>query len=218
VVSTKIGGGSDLHNLDSYRILLALIAMSLYFGCIAREVGISATRTPLVTGVWPILSLMISVLFILNSFLQLGESKRVLASNTEYPEIQQIVSQASAQKKSILFISQRQLLAFGMVNAPLTPQYEYIELTEMAMAGNKEYLNRFSADIHQHRFDIIIADISTINHRGQDYPFGEESNLWVNSVYSVLFCEYQPEMILENAGIQIMVPRPQSDHCPLINQ
>jgi hypothetical protein len=218
LVSIKIGGGSDLHNLDSYRILLALIAMSFYFGCTVREARISTSQTQQVKGVWLILSLMISVIFLLNSFLQLGERKNIPASNIDYADLKQIVSQASAQKKSILFISQRQLLAFGMVNAPLIPQYEYVELTEMAMAGNDEYLNRFYSDIHQHLFDIIIADISTINRRGQDYAFGEESNLWVDSVYSVLFCEYQPDMILENAGVQIIVPRPQPDHCPSTNQ
>jgi hypothetical protein len=214
VVSAKIGGGSDLHNLDSFRILLALVSASLLFGRVSREKNASSPGNLSASWIWPVLSILILVIFATPSLLKRPEIPDMKLAHTELQTLQSIVQEASAENKTVLFVSQRQLLAFGSVDAPFVPDYDVVELTEMAMAGNQDYLTRFYSDIQQHRFDIIVTDIHTLNHQNRDHPFGEENNLWVDKVYSALFCEYQPAVILENASVRVMCPRTEPLNCP----
>jgi hypothetical protein len=213
VVSTKIGGGSDLHNLDSFRIMLALVSVSLLFGSFSPEKNISPPGSLFASWIWPVLSILILVIFSTPSMLKHPEFPDMKLADRDLLKLQTIIREASSGNKTILFISQRQLIALGLVDAPLAPDYDMIELTEMAMAGNQDYLTRFYSDIHQHRFDIIVTDINTLGHRPRDYPFGEENNLWVDKVLQTLFCEYQPDIILENAGVQMMLPRIKPLNC-----
>jgi hypothetical protein len=215
VVSVKIGGGSDLHNLDSFRILLALAAAYLIFGRAAWEQNVSPTIfEPSTIWAWLLLSLFTFVVWSTQPLLTKSTPPNIEALNNEAQALQRIVQKVSIKKKSILFVSQRQLLTFKVVDAKLIPDYDDIELTEMGMARNSQYLDRFYADIHQHHFDLIVTDIHTLNHREKDYPFGEENNLWIDSIYATLFCEYQPEVILEHASVQVMLPRITPLNCP----
>ena len=214
VVSTKIGGGSDLHNLDAFRILLALVSVSLLFGRASQEKHLSPAGTFFASWKWPVLSLLILVIFATPAMLKPLQFPDVALANGDLQKLQSTIRQASADNKSILFISQRQLLGTGLINSPLAPDYELVELTEMAMAGNQEYLAKFHSDIRQHRFDIIVTDVNTVNHRLRDYPYAEENNVWVDNVYTLLFCEYNPGVILKNASVQIMQPRKGRVNCP----
>jgi hypothetical protein len=214
VVSAKIGGGSDLHNLDSFRILLALVSAALLFGRVSGEKNASFPGSLSASWIRPVSSILILVVLATPPMLKRPEIPDIKLADTELQTLQNIVQTASTGNKIVLFISQRQLLAFGLVDARFVPDYDVVELTEMAMAGNSEYLNKFYADIRQHRFDVIVSDIHTLNRRGQDYPFGEENNLWVDVVYSSLYCEYQPDIILEQASVQVMVPRTVPLNCP----
>jgi hypothetical protein len=214
VVSTKIGGGNDLHNLDSFRILLALISASLLFDRVSREQNGSARGSMAASWFWPVSSILILVIFSAPAVLTRSALPDMKLATGDLQELQTALREAKAGNKTILFISQRQLLALGLVNAPLAPDYELIELTEMAMAGNQDYLTRFYSDMQQDSYGIIVADINTLNHQPRDYPFAEENNLWVDKVYAPLVCNYQPEVILKNAGVQVMIPRSGPLNCP----
>jgi hypothetical protein len=215
VVSVKIGGGSDLHDLDSFRILLALVSGSLLFSRLSqKKIKMSTHDNLSASWIWPVISILIMVILFTPSLLSTPEAPDIKLVDEDLQKLQGIVHEASTGKKVVLFISQRQLLAFGLLDAALVPEYEMIELNEMAMAGNENYLTRFYSDIQQYRFDIIVTDINTLGYQNQGFPLAEENNLWVGKVLSRLFCAYRPKVILENASLDVLYPRTEPLNCP----
>ncbi len=206
VVSSKIGGGSNIHNLDAYLVLLLLITAYSWMGRFASE-DISAARP--VRRSWAMLLLMVLVPVIFNMQISNPFARRNMAqAEFDINKLRPIVQEYAAQGE-VLFITQRQLLVFNLIpGVPLVPDYELLTLSEMAISNNQSYLERFYADLRSHRFALIVVDPQ--NGRIQDplkEGFAEENNAWVTHISVPLMRYYQTELNFDTQGIDLLVPR-----------
>jgi hypothetical protein len=220
IVSVKIGGGSNLHNLDAYLTLLLVIGSSIYFkrfipeqtappGDIARG-NVSGSPDPFtkfVEGVLIFGVLIIPMYFILSYGGQLP-THDYPAAQAALQTINNATQAVASQGGQVLFISQRQLLTYGYVkNVPLVPQDELVFLMEMAMAGNASYMDAFQADISHQRFAMIVAEPLVIQYQGRHHIFGEENDAWVRGVSEPVLCYYQPSITIDSVGLVLYTPR-----------
>jgi hypothetical protein len=208
-VSVKIGGGADLHNMDAFLVLLALIASTFFAGQVAGEEDQPPVWQP-VHGSVILAAVLIPISFALPQIGFLPSYDRV-AVEKDIQKLQDAVSDGG--EGEILFVTERQLLTFGILkDVPLVPEYEQIELMEMAMSGNREYLERYYADLRDHRFAIIVAEKQKFTQQKKS-AFTEEDNAWVRYVGAPLLCAYKPVESLSSANVQIFVPRPAQPSC-----
>ncbi|MEJ2759113.1 MAG: hypothetical protein P8046_11585, partial [Anaerolineales bacterium] len=146
LVSVKIGGGTNLHNMDVYLVILLIIVLDLYFGF-----AVDGEGQPFRVGmhVWLKAAVVaMPVLFVVTytgqNFLQWDRQ----AAQRDLVQIQQYVDQASAGGGEVLFITQRHLITFGYIqNVELVHAHEKILLQEMAMSQNEVYLDHFGAEL-----------------------------------------------------------------------
>jgi hypothetical protein len=213
IVSTKIGGGSNLHNLDAYLTLLMVVTGFLYFGRSSLE----QSEPPVSLPHWSltVLAILLPVYFILptRSPLPMPNQEQ---TTTALDTINQQIEKATEDGGQVLFISERELLTFHMLDkhVPLVPDYERVFLMEMAMAGNPYYLEKFHDDIKNQRFEMIVSEPLFTQLKGRDESFGEENDAWVNQVSIPVLCYYTPERTLRDVRIQLLVPRPNPENCP----
>ena len=208
VVSVKIGGGTNLHNMDAYLVLVLVAGSALAFGSYAP----AETRKPPLPIKLPT-GLLAALLFIPISFAVLSGAPLALPSGQEaagvLAQIQAAADEALADGGEVLFISQRHLLTFDLVeNVRLVREYEKLFLMEMAISHNQTYLDQFAKDIDQQRFDLIITDplFNNILDVSQD-PLAPENNAWVRNVGRPLLCAYFPIATFSNPAIQLLLPR-----------
>jgi hypothetical protein len=211
VVSVKIGGGGDLHNMDAYAILIGIVAA--YF--IGGRVRVEPDTPPLEIRSWPALALAVLVpvsflILLLSPYPKYDESRNELA----YHQLVQTVNEVG-KKGPVLFINERQLVTFGDIDLPLVEEYEAVTLMEMAMSNNQIYLNRFYGDLEHHRFAAIVAVKQNVAIK-QTGALVEENNVWNSRVSPYILCYYRPELTIEPQGnrIEIYVPAAQSADCP----
>jgi hypothetical protein len=209
VVSTKIGGGDDLHNLDAFLVHLMLIGTYMLFNRFQPD---QVGGEPIPWLSWQTLSLLIAVpiLFVLGLGGPISFPDRAVA-DTALVELNEIVREATAEGGEVLFISDRHLLTFHLLEGiELVPQYEKTFLMEMAMSDNQEYFEVFNNDLKSHRFDLIVVNPQHIKHKGRDYIFGEEDDAWVRYVSTSLLEHYQNKIVLNADGelIAVMEPKP----------
>ena len=212
VVSTKIGGGSNLHNLDAYLVVLAVFGVYLFAGGIEHEVGSESDKF---YPSLPIKGLLVSIpiLFVLGAGSTIvrydaGQAQSALGLVQEYAR------GAATEEDEVLFISQRHLLTFDMVqDVPLVPEYETVFLMEMAMSGNQAYLEDFHNDLREGRFGLIIVATLERQYQGRSHAFGEENDAWVREVSEPILCYYAPIETLDSPRLQLLVPRAESEWC-----
>ena len=203
IVSAKIGGGGNLHNLDAYLVLLLFLGVQLILGQVTSEAGdASAMWRP---SMWVLgAGLLVPVAFALASSPAFQPLDFENARST-VRRVSQAVSQARNDGQEVLFISERHLIAFEHLEVALEPDYEKVYLMEMAMAGNATYLEAFEADLAAHRFGLIVTERLNTRLRGSEYTFGEENDVWARRVAAPLLRHYR--MAVEQGGIWLMVPR-----------
>ena len=213
VVSLKIGGGADVHNLDAYFILLLLIASYLVFARYRDENGKQPQPSSLhwtilgfiaITPVWMLLPGGIGI-----------KSYDVARTDATLNALQKAVDQVNASNGEMLFITQRHLISMGMLeHVKLVPEYEREELMEMAMANNRAYLNTFRKDMQNQRFAVIVVDPLNFRLLGKNYPFGEENNVWASRVMKQILCNYRQEAVFPEDDIALYVPQEGERQCP----
>ncbi len=208
VVSVKIGGGADLHNMDAFLVMLALIGTSFFAGRVPGEREANPAWG-LVHASVAVSALLVPIGFALP---QIGFFQRYDSTVVE-KDIRLLQASAKETNGEILFITERQLLIFDEIkNASLVPEYEQMELMEMAMAGNRDYLEKFYADLQDHRFALIVAEEQKFTQQKQG-AFIEENNAWVRFVGAPILCAYKPVATLSSANIQIFIPRETNPDC-----
>jgi hypothetical protein len=219
VVSTKIGGGGDLHNMDAYMAMLAIIA--IYFA--AESVEMESALEPALSRVevskfealtWPVVVLMLII--------PIAFSMSRIAPPIQYDRAQaqkdlsalRTAVQSYSQSGEVLFIYERHLLTFGMIpHVPIVKDDEVVTLMEMAISGNQPYLNKFYSDLKRHRFAAIVATKQNLDSNTGD--FAEESSVWNKQVAYYLLCEYEPVLTLASSNVQVFVPRA-APQCPVL--
>ena len=213
VVSLKIGGGADLHNLDAYFTMLLIVFSYLVFARYKPEGEGRAQMIPLSWG--SVMSvIVIPILFLTQSnigFKMYDESR----TDAVLESLQEHVNEVNANGGEILFITQRHLISMGMLeNVTLTPEYEREELMEMAMANNEEFLALFKQDMESQRFDLIVVDPLTFKILARRRVFSEENNVWVRGIMRPILCNYRLDVSFPEDEIGSYVPQEGERLCP----
>ena len=215
VVSVKIGGGSNLHNLDAYLMLLLVIGvfstMDLFTPDKIRQN--ERTQKPVQNRPleWMLLAaaILIPCAFSLSSG-GLFPQRDIDTAQSLLEEIRAEVASATANGGEVLFISQRHLLTFNQLGASsvaLIPDYEQVFLMEMAMGRNQSYLEQFQSELQAQRYTLIISDPLTTNLQGQAHSFGEENDAWVRKVAKPILCYYEPVLKAKEPSVMLLAPR-----------
>ena len=114
----------------------------------------------------------------------------------------------NAPNEKVLFINQRQLVTFSIINnISLIPDFEQTLLMEMGSAGNQEYLSDFYQDLEDHRFELIISFPQDTALRDDNYSFPEESNVWNTRIARPLLNFYQSLISFLDFGVEILQPK-----------
>jgi len=209
VVSTKIGGGGDLHNMDAFLVMLALITTSFFAG---RVIGDGEPTQSWGNFQWGVAALLVPLGFALPQIGFFHSYDRVNVEK-DIQRLQQVVSEAVANSGEVLFVTERQLLTFDQLkNIPLIPEYEQIELMEMAMSRNRDYLERYYSDLDNRRFALIIAEEQKFTQQKKG-AFVEENIAWVRYIGAPLLCAYKPVETLTSTNVQIFEPRSGRPFC-----
>jgi hypothetical protein len=220
VVSTKIGGGSNLHNMDAFLVILIVTTAAVFFKHarpehLAHELEAYKPQSLEARGNpqrLQLLGLVLSVI-ILSVFTLIGYSPPdLLPMQKEVKRsvnaINKYIDAAKENHSSVLFISNRHMLNFNYKDEiELLPDYERVFLMEMAMAGDEGYLNQFYADLRNQRFDLIIVEPLYDQIKGAGAAFGEENDIWVELISKPILCYYEELRILRLVHVQILVPR-----------
>jgi hypothetical protein len=189
LVSAKIGGGSNLHNLDGYLTLSLIVGFYLLFDRFAsdREPA-SSPRT------FSPLTVTLAVLAV--TFFTVSTVYPALPSLDRHEDslsrLQGLVDEAVASNGQVLFISQRHLLTFGLITGvPLVPEYANIDLMEFAMSNYRPLIDQFQADIAAHKYALIIAPTPPGQLQTKDDAFAEENNAWAKRVSIPMLRSYK---------------------------
>jgi len=130
--------------------------------------------------------------------------------------LREVVEAEAASGGEVLFISERHLVAFHMVEGvALVPEYEVVTLMEKAMSGDQAYLQQFYKDLADHRFAVIVTRKQRVVKK-TDEPFSEENNVWIDAVSGPLLCYYERSLTLESSNTLLLVPSPSQTRqdCP----
>ena len=221
VVSIKIGGGGDLHNMDAFAVLLVIVSLLSVSGNLATEINAPAEKPILV---WPVLviGLLLPIFFLIPTIKPLPKfndqnDQRVLGTLKKLTE-------TSAKDGDVLFINERHLLTFGMIDVPIVNDYEAVTLMEMAMSDNQTYLQTFYSKLKQHEFSAIVTGKLNTGLKTEGLFF-EENNVWNSTVSQQILCYYQPVVLqtspelitvleAEESKITVLVPKNIVGDCP----
>lgn len=217
VISTKIGGGGDLHNLDLYLITLAFVfAMGIYFLWMDDQLHPSS---------WPFWTqamLFLYVALIVYRFMPFSIAGVPASMQVPPPAqvqntldtIRKQAAQAS-QTGEVLFMDQRQLLTFGYVREiPFVPDYEKKYMMDQALGSNRNYFQQYYLDLSRKRFGLIITEPlkRVIKGRNTD-SFSDENDAWVRWVSDPTLCFYKPIFTDQKVGVQLLAPRDDTTSC-----
>jgi hypothetical protein len=212
VVSVKIGGGSNLHNMDAYFVLLLTSTVYLFWKRDVYDNNHAMISQEKTTPVW-IIALAVAIPILLT--IREGWVVTPPDLNHDRSDLQNLeswVSDESSGGGEVLFITERQVQVFHQnPGIQFVPEYEKLELMEMAMAGNKFYLDRFHNDIANHRFSLIVLDAIRLDKKDKTEAFSEEHNVWVEEVILPLLKSYDYTPLGNRRNISLLTPKIEGD-------
>ena len=233
VISTKIGGGGDLHNLDMFLIGL-LFAAALAWKAGGSDWIASISNSPLwargllalalaLPAFQPLMALRplsfagdenwLVVLTDASRPKDLGSLPSSDSAAADLKKLQADIKAAQSQGP-VLFMDQRQLLTFGYVtDVELVPEFEKKQMMDEALSANESYFQPFYEDLAAHKFSMIISDPLRTPIKDSEYGFGEENNAWVKWITKPVLCYYEEKDTLTNVRVELLVPRPAPNDC-----
>jgi hypothetical protein len=235
IVSTKIGGGGDLHNLDMLLIGLVFAAAVAWRTIGSEGLGPLAKRSPwfgavmlaavAVPAYQPLMAMRplsfsndagwVSVLADVERARDLGSLPDPQVVSSSLDQLSAAVHDAQ-EHGDVLFMDQRQLLTFGDIrDVPLVGPYEKKRLMDEALSRNREYFQPFYADLAAHRFSLIISSPLRTPIKDSEYGFGEENNAWVRWVAKPILCYYVEQDTLNEVKVELLAPKPAPEACAL---
>ncbi len=234
IISVKIGGGGDLHNMDMFILgLLFTAALAWHNGAGA---WIRDDSPPLWVRVVLILLVVIPAyqplkflkpdrvaeedmiwVMTLADIPPQGPFPQLLPYEDESDEalsdIRSAVEQA-APNGEILFMDQRQLLTFRYITGvPLVAEYDKKVLINQAMSADEAYFKAFYRDLASRRFSLIITNPLHERIQTEADNFGEENNAWVEWVSTPVLCFYEELDTLKKVRVQLLVPKDDISAC-----
>jgi hypothetical protein len=213
IVSAKIGGGGDLHNMDAYMIMLLIVSSYLFFGIYTPQLKPQAIP---VSVPWSVLMLLVAVPVWFSAQISARfKSYDHASAASALQDLQARVNVANEQNRDVLFISQRQMISMHMLEGVnLVPSYEREELMEMAMSDQENYLDTFRADVQNQRFALIVVDPLKFKLLGSNYSMGEENNAWAKRVIKPILCNYEVAVSYPEFQLAFYVPQEGTRQCP----
>lgn len=235
IVSVKIGGGGDLHNMDMF-IIGVLFAGAIAWQRSGAEWIAESGASPL----WVRMALLFMVVFpayqpmkflapnevaeedmvwvmTLADIPPTGPLPELLPYNRDTNKaLSDILSavEAAAPNGEILFMDQRQLLTFGYITGiSLVPEYDKKVLINQAMSADEAYFKTFYQDLASRRFSLIISNPLHERIQTEEDNFGEENNAWVEWVSAPVLCFYEPLDTLKKVRVQLLVPKEDISAC-----
>jgi len=235
IVSTKIGGGGDLHNMDMFLISLVFTAVIAWQKGGGEWLKNDINSSPIWVKLAFVLLLALPGLQNLQELRTFNpvKDRTSLLTLTDAPRdetfdlypsreltdnaiktIAEEVAIARSQNGEVLFIDQRQLLTFGYIkNVPFIPEYEKKILMNQALNSNVDYFKIFHNDLAKHRFALIISEPLRVPIKDSSFQFGEENNAWVKWISGPVLCYYDQKIVLHEVGVQLLVPRSEPVDC-----
>ncbi len=210
VISTKIGGGGDLHNLDMYLVsLMVVITLAL-----TTQVHI---QEPSSWPAWAVGMVVLLIFIPVYGFTPLNPSvsNGGLLNLAKQAEIKKSLSELRSEVENaikngdVLFMDQRQLLTFKYVGAiPLVPEYEKKYMMDQAMGNNGRYFDDYYKDLANRRFALIVTEPLRSKLKSEmGGAFSEENDAWVTWVSNPTLCFYEPIYISKGTDVELLVPR-----------
>jgi hypothetical protein len=207
VVSVKIGGGTNLHNMDAFLVFLLIAAAYCYFKGFISETGTAYDRHPIHWIVTALLIIMpVSYVIQVDKNIRSFDNQPVIQ---DLEKLQDIIDATPVENGQVLFISQRHYITFNYVRGvTLVPDYEKVFLMEMAMADNQVYLGQFEQDLKSHRFALIVSEPLYMVVQDEEDDYFEENNAWTTRVTALIRKYYQESVRLPAALIVVSEPIP----------
>lgn len=216
VISAKIGGGGDLHNLDLFVFTLILVVVMGVMS-LRKNDGMPG-RSP-----WGIGLLALMIIQIVYQFTPLSPNSTYhpyldLPNQNQLNEALSLIRLETSNLKDkgeILFMDQRQLLTFGYVDEiPFVPEYEKKYMMDQAMGNNAQYFKPYYRDLADKRFSLIVTEnLKTTIFGDMGVPFSEESDAWVKWVSIPTLCFYEPIYTSRRTNVELLVPRQRPVGC-----
>jgi hypothetical protein len=204
IVSAKIGGGSNLHNLDGFLTLSLTVGLYLLFDRFVPDrepAPAPRTFSPLAVTLAILAVTVFTVAPVYPALPSLDRHEDSLAS------LQTLVDGTVANGGQVLFISQRHLLTFGFITGvPLVSQYDNIDLMEFAMSNYRPSIDKFQADIAAHKYALIIAPTPPGQLQDAGDAFAEENNAWLRRVSIPMLREYKILVEFPEGDFIVLVP------------
>lgn len=223
VISTKIGGGGDLHNLDMYIGTLTLVTM---LGLTEQANTYALTRSGMLDlkrwHSWALAMLCLLAFLPVYPFTPFHSSAAYHAwldlptqadTDQALAQIRAAVEESS-ELGEVLFMDQRQLLTFGYMPAvPFVAEYEKKYMMDQAMASNEIYFLPYYQDLADQRFTLIVTEPLKVSLKKEGGIFSEENDLWVTWVSAPTLCFYEPILTDKVVGVQLLAPRKDTTGC-----
>ncbi|MEX1248232.1 MAG: hypothetical protein WEA61_07080 [Anaerolineales bacterium] len=217
IASVKVGGGTDLHNMDMFLVGLVLVAAMAWEGGLAPN--LSRLQKSAVTVRW-----LLAIIVIIPAFMPMVAGKPLERPSQERTEfvlgrIQDYVA-CARQYGEVLFMDQRQLITFGLVgDVPLVVDYEKKYVMDQALAGNELFFEEVRSDLASGRFSLIVSEREAILYKEPDIEsvgdsLNEENNAWVTWVTTPLLAYYESVADYKDAAIELFMPIERSFDCP----
>jgi hypothetical protein len=210
VISTKIGGGGDLHNLDMFLATL-LVVIVLWL------TSLDLNSVPASLPAWSVGLIAFLMFWVVYPFTPLHPGsdhhpRLNLANESRTSEAFSAVRQEVAKfakSGEVLFMDHRQLLTFGYLPAiPFVPEYEKKFMMDQAMANNASYFQAYYQDLAKGRFALIVTEpLRTKTREELGGPFSEENDAWVMWVSNPTLCFYEPVYESTDVNIELLVPK-----------
>lgn len=214
LVSLKIGGGGDLHNLDAFLVFFALISLGILTGRIQSETGTARSQSIEVNKIPAYLLLFICFVPVFFAFMRTGRWNVISAENDQakLTQIKEAIEIIGDESGPILFVTERQLLTMGEIEGvELVPDYEKVFLMEMAMGNNQDYLQSFYQLMDEHYFAAILMEpISTLKQASWK-SFAHENNSYVDNVILPMLMDYQLALSWKNGEINLLIPNGETE-------
>jgi hypothetical membrane protein len=216
VVSVKIGGGSNLHNMDMFMLAVLFIASSAWQRSGADWMQSIGNHSLTLKALVVFMALLPGIKTLQNA------APLSLPDREETAQVLTTISTRITEKAAegeVLFIDHRQLLAFDLIpQVPLVVEYEKKVLMNEALSSNEKYFSPFYEDLKQQRFAMIVNEPLFITYQADDALYGQENDAYVRWVSEPLLCYYEPLQRYERQKIELLVPRtsppPSNLNCP----
>ncbi|MGD2027863.1 MAG: hypothetical protein PVI99_08615, partial [Anaerolineales bacterium] len=117
--------------------------------------------------------------------------------------------QAAADGGEVLFISQRHLLTFDLIEGiELVHPHEKLLLQEMVMSRNETYLANFGAEMAAQKYALIVTDhLPSVWKNPDRSALADENNVVLDELVPLINCAYEETDRLLDGSLDILTPR-----------